>query len=297
VKAPLHDYMRVGILHAAAFPASSADELITIERIARDDFFGAIEITPVEDMRLAHNIRRVLDDTRTRVDIDAGAGLYRRNLSLSDPHKGAIEYVRSVLDHAAEMHAERVNVVSGPDPREALRQSATATLTDTLLTLCEYARAAGDIKLGLKMADRAVDKHFLIGPTLEGARIARAVRGHYPDFGVVLNLGHLPLLDEDPEDAVETAAPVLSGVHIGNCVRRDPKHPRYGDSHPRFGIDGGEIGVRELAAFLRALLSISYLEPGTNRLVAFEVRPGPAEDPEEVIADSCRVLCEAWARV
>jgi hypothetical protein len=136
-----------------------------------------------------------------------------------------------------------------------------------------------------------VDKCFLIGPTLDGIVVAQRVRERYPEFGLVLNLAHLPLLGEDFETAVRMSAPFLARVHIGNCIVAS------GDSHPRFGAPGGEIGVAELSCFLRALLSVGYLSAGGRNVVAFEVRPAPHEDPLEVIAESKRVLCEAWARV
>ena len=85
--------------------------------------------------------------------------------------------------------------------------------------------------------------------------------------------------------------PFLARVHIGNCVIAD------GDSHPRFGIPGSAIGVADLTRFLRALLSDGYLSTGARNVVAFEVRPAADEDPLDIIAESKRVLCEAWADV
>jgi sugar phosphate isomerase/epimerase len=302
MRAPLGTYSRIGLLHAALYPEDSLEGIRTsIRVIAADDFFGAVEITPVRDQALRRELCGVLQASQMVIDVDAGAGLYRGGLSLAslsaDARARAAAYVRSVVDEASEMQAERVCVISGPDPGEASRRDALAALEDTLLDLCGYARANGTVQLALKMADRAVDKRFLIGPTWEGARVARVLRQQYPDFGVVLNLGHLALLDEDPEQAVQHAAPVLARVHLGNCVRSDRNHPRYGDSHPGFGIAGGEIDVPELAGFLRALVTVGYLRQGNNAVVAFEVRPGPGEDPATVIAHCKHVLAAAWAEV
>jgi sugar phosphate isomerase/epimerase len=299
---PLGDYARVGVVHAAAFPECSAQTaLASIRAIAADGFFRAIEITPVDDAKSAREIRQVLTDAGMLIDMDAGAGLYRNGLSLcsvnAESRGHAIDYARWTIAQAGEMQADRVTLVSGPDPGDRHRSEAMAALIDALLDLCGYARATGGVQLALKMADRAVDKRFLIGPTLEGVQVARTVRKQHPGFGLVLNLGHLPLLDEDPAEAVQQAAPVLSRVQIGNCVRRDRSHSRYGDSHPRIGIPGGEIGEPELAWFLRELLRVDYLARSRDRVVAFEVRPGPEEDSRDVLAHCKRALASAWARV
>jgi hypothetical protein len=60
-------------------------------------------------------------------------------------------------------------------------------------------------------------------------------------------------------------------------------------------VPNSEIGVAELARFLRALIDVGYLAPGGQNVVAFEVRPGPDDDALEVIAHSKRILCAAWA--
>jgi hypothetical protein len=145
------------------------------------------------------------------------------------------------------------------------------------------------VELALKMADRAVDKHFLIGPTTDGVTVAQRVRESYSGFGLVLNLGHLPLLDEDPVAAAELAAPFLSRVDIGNCI------PASGDTHPRFGVSGSAIDSTQLSRFLRALVSTGYVAEGRRNVVAFEVRPAMDEEPFEVIAQSKQALCDAWA--
>ena len=89
---------------------------------------------------------------------------------------------------------------------------------------------------------------------------------------------------------------MLQHVHIGNCVTGDPEHPAYGDNHPVLGIPEGENGVEELAEFLRQLLRVGYLGEGRQR-VSFEVKPFGEQRPEEVVAESQRILKEAWEKV
>jgi sugar phosphate isomerase/epimerase len=267
--------------------------MTALRHIASDGFFGAVETT-ITGAGCAP-VRALLSESKLLVDFDAGTALYRNSASLCSLDRSAraqaVQLGYDAIEAAFALGAARLSVISGRDPGEHLRPAAIDALVDSILVLYEYARAAGALELSLKMADRAADKCFLIGPTLDGVAVAQRVREHYPEFGLVLNLAHLPLLGEDPETAARRSAAFLARVHIGNCIVAD------GDSHPRFGASGGAIGAAELCRFLRALLSVGYLSPGDRNVVAFEVRPAPAEDPLEVIAQSKRALCEAWAQV
>jgi sugar phosphate isomerase/epimerase len=296
VKGAPTDYMTVGLLQAAAFPdaaESPGGGVAAVRHIASDGFFGAVETTIASDGTTQS--RALLSQSKLLVDFDAGTALYRTGASLCSLDRygraQAVQLGYDGIDAAYAIGACRLSVVSGRDPGEHLRAAATDALVDSILALYEYARAAGALELSLKMADRAVDKCFLIGPTLDGVAVAQRVREHYPQFGLVLNLAHLPLLGEDLETAVRESAPFLARVHIGNCIVAN------GDSHPRFGVPGSAIGAAELCRLLRALLSVGYLSAGGRNVVAFEVRPAPHEDPLEVIAESKRALCQAWARV
>jgi hypothetical protein len=77
---------------------------------------------------------------------------------------------------------------------------------------------------------------------------------------------------------------------------KDSAHPAYGDSHPRFGCEGGENDISELAEFLKVLREIGYLDRH-DRFVSFEVMPMKGESSELVIAGAKRTLRQAWARV
>jgi len=127
--------------------------------------------------------------------------------------------------------------------------------------------------------------------------VAKGVRREFNNFGLLVDLSHLPLLNETPTQAIMPVKDYLVHAHIGNCVLRDEKHPAYGDQHPRFGIEEGENDIEELAAFLKILLDIGFLNIKNPPIVSFEVKPLSDETPEVVIANAKRVLKEAWARV
>jgi sugar phosphate isomerase/epimerase len=70
-----------------------------------------------------------------------------------------------------------------------------------------------------------VDKRALIGPAESALAIARAVRRDCPNFGLMVDLSHIPLLGESPKEALVPVREHLMHIHIGNAAFRDRSHP------------------------------------------------------------------------
>ncbi|BAS26107.1 sugar phosphate isomerase/epimerase family protein [Limnochorda pilosa] len=303
MREPIEAYMRVGIVHFMAFPAAEAEGTVaeTVRRIAEDDFFEAIEITRVKDPAERERVARILDQAQMAVGFGAQpielGGKLDLNAAGEAARRRAVEELKAAIDEADAMGIHRVALLSGRDPGEAERAAATDRLAVSLEELCAHAAPKGTTVI-LETFDRTVDKRALMGPSGEAAALAKRIRARYDNFGLMLDLSHLPLQDEEPAGALGNARDHLVHAHVGNCVK-DPSHPLYGDQHPRFGIAGGEVEVPQLADFLRVLLQIGYLGPNPKErpVVAFEVKPQPGESSELVIANAKRTLREAWARV
>jgi hypothetical protein len=58
-------------------------------------------------------------------------------------------------------------------------------------------------------------------------------------------------------------------------VIQHPESKYYGDTHPPFGIDGGENDMDELIEFTNALKDIGYLYYGGKNSVTIEMQPYP----------------------
>ncbi|WP_235427082.1 sugar phosphate isomerase/epimerase family protein [Cohnella kolymensis] len=163
--------------------------------------------------------------------------------------------------------------------------------------MCRYARSKGDLEILLEPFDHDTDFRCLIGPSELAVQVAQEVRKVDPTFGLMVDLSHLPMLRESPAQALTATKDYLKHAHIGNCLIRDKNDPVYGDKHPRFGYPGSEIGVPELAEYLRTLIDIGYLEKGKRRTLSFEIKPAPGESSEVVIAQAKRTLRAAWQRI
>ena len=188
-------------------------------------------------------------------------------------------------------------MLSGPAPAKDKYNQAKELLVDSLTQICSYAQNKGDLGITMEIFDRDLDKKCLIGPTEEAVEVAKEVKRQYSNFGLMIDLSHLPLLKETADYAIKTAKDYLTHVHVGNCILKDKNHPAYGDKHPPFGLSVGENDVEEVKLFLKALMEIGYIGEGKQNVVAIEVKPQNGEDPEIVIANAKRTLMEAWAKL
>ena len=303
----IHAYASVGLIHFMAYPQCIKGEgpiLETLSSICRDDYFDLVEVTWMNDAAVRKEARRMIEASGLRCSFGGQPVLLTQKLSLNDPdetgRRKAVSEIKATIDQAYELGAVGFAFLSGKDLGVETRAEAMERLFDSTCEICDYSEEQGEMPILIETFDRVeYGKNSVLGPTSEAASFVERVRCLYPDFGMMVDLSHMPLLNESPMKMLTAAQDTLMHVHIGNCVMRDPAHPAYGDEHPRMGMEGGEVGVVELAEFLEALMKIGYLDGVTPRPMSFEVKPVAAfgEKSEEVIAASKRVLNRAWAMI
>jgi sugar phosphate isomerase/epimerase len=180
------------------------------------------------------------------------------------------------------------------------REAATARLVEDIQELCDYTAARSNERLlhiTFENFDREIEKKRLIGPTTEAVKLAEAV--DRPNFGLTIDLSHLPLLGESSAEALQAAAPHLIHAHIGNCVSDHPESSLYGDFHPRFGHPLGHNDLPDVIEFLMQLDAIDYWIRARDRLdstpiLSMELRAFPDENPEAILANGKRTFIRAW---
>lgn len=298
--------MQVGIVHKMIFPRAQSEEgqiLKTIRKILEDPFFGAIEVSCIEDKKKKSELARLLKMSRMAIIYVSGTVSRGLNLHSSNDEErnNSILEVKRLIDDAYFLGAFILNLASGPDPGKNERKGARKLLVDSLCQLCRYAQdKSSHLMLSLETFDREIDKKLLIGPTVEAKEVAEKVRKKWENFGLTIDLSHIPLIGESIEEALTTARDYLVHIHIGNCILKDRNNSRYGDKHPPFGVEGGEIDVPQVTEFLKILKEIGYFseaKDGKMPVVSFEIKPSEEEIPEIVIANSKRVLLQALARI
>ncbi|HBU11966.1 MAG TPA: xylose isomerase, partial [Clostridiales bacterium] len=140
-----------------------------------------------------------------------------------------------------------------------------------------------------------IAKASLIGPAPLAARFAADVRITHPNFGLLIDLSHIPMTYETPAFVVRSLRPYLTHFHIGNTVCQNPAAEGYGDEHQRFGFPGGSNDTAEVLNFLRVLRDEGFMDAENPYVLSFEVKPWKDEDPDMVVAGAKRVLNRAWA--
>jgi sugar phosphate isomerase/epimerase len=299
----MYRHMRLGIVHFKAFPEVEFGQgkmLDGIKKIAEDDFWTAIEIGPSRDVRVRNQVRQILEVSHLTVCYATqptvlGGKLNPNSLDQAERRR-AISALKSCVDEAYDVGASYVRLLSGKDPGDAKREEAKRIFADSLREVLDYAKQEGDMRFTLKVFDRSIDKCSLIGHFSDAADLGRALCPEYPNFGLLADLSHFPLLGERPEDAIPLVKGFPLHFHLGNCVMRDRRHPCYGDLQPRFGIPGGEVDVPQVRDYFRLLLEHRLLDPKDPPVVSVEVRPLLAEEYSEIIiANAKRVVRQAWA--
>jgi len=299
----IYRYMHLGIVHFKAFPevVSGQGPIVeTLRKIAEDDFWTAVEVGWMKDVKARHEASKLLEVSHLKVCYATqprilGQKLNPNSLDAAE-RKKAIDNVKRGIDEAYQLGASCVRVLSGKDPGDETREDAKKIFIDVLKEWCEYAQQQGDIKLYLKIFDRDIDKAALIGHFKDAAEVAEEVYKEYKNFGVLSDLSHFPLLRETPAEAIPLVMKYPMHFHIGNCVMRDRKNILYGDLQPRFGVPGGELDTADVRDYFKLLLDHNLLNPDDKPVLSVEVRPLLAEESSElIIANAKRVIKEAWA--
>jgi sugar phosphate isomerase/epimerase len=297
-------YCSMSIVHFMAFPETAGGQgpiVASVCQIAEDDFFDAIEIAWIKDPAMRQEVKQILEISGLKLGFCAHPAILSQKLNLNSLDEGqrleAIRQMEGLMDQAGELGAESFVFLSGPDPGDEQREAAMKALADSVRQMCGYGQEK-EIRVTMETFDRRVDKKALIGPVNDARQFAEIIKAEFPDFGLLYDLSHMPILDEVPEDMAVIREHMVH-VHVGNCVTVEGR-PLYGDLHPYFGFPGGVNDVDELAAFIRELFAIGYLAEGEKEKpwIGFEVKPqGPGQTSELIIANAKRVWRQAWARL
>ena len=206
--------------------------------------------------------------------------------------------MRNGVNEAFQLGASCMRVFSGKHPGEEKKEEGKKILIDSLKEICQYTKEQGPMGIYMKVFDKDIDKSFLIGDFQDAADVAAEVNKEFPNFGVLADLSHFALLRTTPEEAIPLVKKYPMHFHIGSAAFRDKRHPGYGDLQPRFGMPGGEVDTPQVRDYFRLLLDLKLLDPAKRPVLSAEVRPLLAEETSEaVIANTKRVIKEAWAMV
>lgn len=298
----MQKYMQVGLIHFMAYPQTIKGEgpiVETLKKIATDDYFEAVEITWIKDQAVRDQAKAILGASKMTVAYGGQPRLLTTGQNINDldeeARKTAVANLKEGIDEAYEMGAVGFAFLSGKY-EESMKEVALDALVRSTKELCAYAKSKGNMKVVHEVFDYDIDKKSLIGPAALAKRYAEAVLAECENFGLMVDLSHMPLLRETPQQSILPIKDYIVHAHIGNCVM-DESLPGWGDQHPRFGCQGGKNDVAELTDYLRVLMDIGFLSEKKRPIVSFEVKPLANEDSDVVIANAKRTLNQAWAKL
>lgn len=305
MKEPIENYIKPGIVHFMIYPQVIKGEgpiLETLEKIISDSFFKVIEVSWIKDDATRAKAKTMLQTSGIDVKYGAQPRLLTQQLDLNsadnDHRIKAVATVKEGILEASELGLQDVGILSGSYTGEASKNRAMDLLEDSLNQICAFA-AEKNCNINLEVFDQKVDKKCLIGTAGDAKEIAKRICSKYDNFGLLVDLSHIPLLSETPAEALRPVAQYIRHIHIGNAYMGSITDPAYGDHHPRFGYPGGANNVDEIVAFLDELFHIGYLKSDGScpMPISFEIKPVGDEDPEDMIAHSKGKLSEAWSKL
>jgi sugar phosphate isomerase/epimerase len=300
MREPWQPYLQLGVVHFMAFPeclGGEGPQLETLAEICHDPFFDAVDVGPMHDPEQRRACAALLRDCQMAVTFACQPLQLQRGLDLNAADEGgrrqAVQAVLDCLDQAKELGAGRLALMSGKNVPARELPAARERLVGSLKEICRAARERAGLPVVLEIFDHDMDKKALVGTCATAATVARAMKRDFPDFGLLHDLSHIYLCHEEPARHFPLIREHLVAIHMGSSVS-DRGHPLFGDSHPLFGMAGGDSGVPQLRDFIRVLFDVGYLRPGRRPVCGFEVKPPAGVSPQTAIANMKRTWQQAW---
>ncbi len=301
---PFSSLFKLGVVQFMAFPDTDQCPealLASVKALALDDDFALVELTRMPDSATRDKVRALLEAAHLDCVFAATPFLLRGKLNPSATdatvRRQALNELKVCVEEALALNAKALVLMSGPFGGDEVGE--LNAFVQTLNEICAHAADCSPdapLLVLVEQFDRAVDKKALIGPSRLAATLAARVRAHRQNFGLLIDLSHLPLLGETPEECLaEFLGDTVRHVHLGNCVLKTDD-PLFGDRHPPFGYPNGENDVAQVQVFLSALHYSGYFarpSPFGLPTVSFEVKPLPDQDPLVILANAKRVLGQA----
>jgi len=290
-----HRYMRLGLALFRAYPyACAGGEALwrAVDAATQDDFFSILEVGHI----VAPEDRRYVDAAaragRVALIYDAASSLHEGGLDLGaldrEDRERAVQATRVLIDEAAAMSAERVNLSALASAwREGLDEAAAEALFEALRVLAEYARGGPTLALvSLPRSEWGGQDLSASAVTLVGT-----IREIYPEVSLTLDMSESSASFEKTTEMVSVAAPYLGQVYLA----------------PLALLPGAEGAVRPARAassepsrvgtILRALFHAGYIALEKRPPVVVRVAPQPVEQPLWIVAGAKRTLLDAWVRL
>ena len=301
------DFFQLGVVVSAFYPAvreRKGPVVDVVRKLAADPFFQAMEFSGVEDPAARKELTRVVRASgKSRV---FAGGSYCRlgkyNLHDLDETKRqtALQNVEKIIDEAIDYGCAVLYVMGFEGPAAPERPGALEKFAASLAALSDYARRknpSSPLTISVENFYLLGEVPFLIGPTRELGQLLRDLRRDHPNVGLTFDTSHILQLNEDLPSTYLAVQDVIAHIHLSNCLIKDKSSPFFGDKHPPYGMAGSEIGIPELAAFLKVVKgagAFSRAYPTGKPVLSLEVICPAGQTPEAILEGAKEAFQKAW---
>ncbi len=306
---PWSEFFQLGLVVSAFFPEvreRKGPVLEVARKLAADPFFEALEFSGAEDPSTRRELAGVFRTSGKTLTFSGGTYCYLGQNNLHDldeeRRRKAVRNVEKIVDEAADYDCRVIYVMGFEAPGPQDRARALNQFATSLTALAEYARTknpSSPLTVSVENFYRLKEVPFLIGPTAEFARMLRDLRRKVPNLGLTFDTSHILQLGEDLPSTYLEVRDVIAHVHLSNCLIQDPSSPFYGDKHPPYGLPGSEIGIAELAAFLKLLRDAGHFSrsyPTGKPVLSLEVITPAGQSPQAVLDEAKEAFRKAWEK-
>ena len=170
---------------------------------------------------------------------------HRYPYSLSSPvgaiRRDSLQYMRECMDNAAELGAQILLIVPLQGIYQGSIEEGRERLIDSINAICEEA-VPYPFKLGLEVVNPTASN--LVNTATEAVQIISRLDDQ--SVGIVLDTGHINLVDESAEEAIRRAGDRLLQVHVNDNDGRQQQNLIPGD------------GTFDFVGFINALRAAGY---------------------------------------
>ena len=284
----------LGFSPTMLFPKSFEDPLMhfaAIQICCHYPNYDAFETYLPDDKKLRERCIREMKAAEKRMHYNSPGilqteGQYNPCSNDKRIRQRALEYAKMHINFAAESESPFFIVTGAPDKGDAYRTELLKYYKEFFLQLSEYCKQYR-MDILIEPIERHRFKKLILGPTKECALfIMEMQRCGADNAHMMLDIAHLPLMEEDMEQAVKNSIPAgLEHIHMGDAVL-DPTNAYYGHTHPPVGIQKGIFDIEDIEEQIRILFKYEYISKNTKTKranISLEVRPYPGCSEETSI--------------
>ena len=284
--------VKLGVNHMFLYPDSITNEKVhteTLKKIVKTDLVDALDVWVWRGKETSREEIAILRDCGKHINYNIGDRFGEAPVFPSSKDEKDKTYAYDIFmrefEYALEAGAKKIVFGSGPDDVSD-HEGALERFFEFALKLSS--QLPKDVIMCLEPTDWDIDKHFLCGPLSESVTLAENMRKEgRENFGLLLDMCHIPIMHETMESAIEKCKNVLTHIHLGNAVIKNKNNPFYGDKHIPWSYPDSEYTEKEGVTFIKMLKEIGYLD-WEKATVSFEMRPyegmGPMETLEKFVS-------------